>query len=236
MKVKSRLFLDIAIEVGQNFELPSEASHHIATVLRAKIGDIIGIFNGVNGEYAAEIKACKKKSVLVYIVAKIREHLPPEDITLFFAPLKKSPMEYLIQKGTELGCGFFQPIITERTIVRDINLERLNRIATEAAEQCHLTALPQIKPAISLLSVLEAQRPFLFCDEYGGGEPILRILKNHSVDSILIGPEGGFTQTEHDMIKSHQACHAVSLGPRIMRAETAAISALSATVLAKDIF
>ena len=235
MKIRARLFFPMQFEESDIIDLPAHIAHYVKNVMRGKTGQKIGIFNGQDGEYAADILDIQRKSVSIKVGAKIRMHLEPENITLLFAMIKKTPMEYIIQKGTELGCGVFQPIITEYTQSKDYNFERIQRIAIESAEQCHLTALPQINEPIALDEAIANYKHIIFCAEKGQASPIAKHFEScNDVDAILIGPEGGFSPDEHDMLQNTNHCHPVSLGPRIMRAETAATAALSAYLFHKE--
>ena len=231
MKIKTRIYVQMDFQIHQDILLPDDISHHLKNVLRAKIGDKIGIFNGTDGEYGADITHIHKKSVQIRLQDKIKPHLPPENITLLFAMIKKTPLEFMVQKCTELGIGHFQPVITDYTVVHDINIGRLQDIAVQAAEQCGLTALPTFYPPISLYDGLKNYSAVLFCDETGGNLSIKDAVNNVThIDSILIGPEGGFSPAEHLYLKQQPQCHGITLGKRILRAETAAIAA-SAWVL-----
>ena len=229
MKIKARLYCpDIQLTNNLCFSLGDKQAHYVRHVMRATQNDFFGIFDGINGEYACQIIECDKKNLVFKAIETIRPHLPPSNLALIFAVIKKTPLEFLIQKATELGAGILQPIITDRTVIRDINQERLESIATEASEQCGLTAVPVIFPIKSLADSLLPYEKIIFCDERGTGIPIKKLmLENAPVDAILIGPEGGFSTTEADFLYSQSNIVAVSLGSRIMRAETAALASLA---------
>lgn len=232
MKVKIRLYHVCDLSVGREIILSDKMAHYISSVMRSKIGDVIGVFNGFDGEYACHIISLQKKTVHLQVLEKIKPHLPPDNITLIFAVIKKTPLEYLLQKATELGAGRLQPMLTQRTVVREMNEERAKAIIIEAAEQCGLTALPDILPIRSFADIVPVQTHAIFCDETGQGENLFSYLSaGHKPQSIIIGPEGGFSAEEHSVMMGSKGCHGVDLGPRIMRAETAVLSALSACML-----
>jgi 16S rRNA (uracil1498-N3)-methyltransferase len=229
MKIKSRLYCpDVELVDNHYFTLVDKQAHYVRHVMRANDTDYFGIFNGKDGEYVCQITENTKKNLVFKIIKKIRNHLPPTDITLVFALIKKTPLEFLVQKATELGVGMLQPIITDRTIIRDTNIERLESIAIEAAEQCGLTAIPKIFAPKSLNESIKGYQNILFCDERGQGQAIKNMMHNtKKIDAIIIGPEGGFSPQEADFLYNQKNTLAVSLGKRIMRAETAAIASLS---------
>jgi 16S rRNA (uracil1498-N3)-methyltransferase len=230
VKIKARLFCPyISFDMETCFALEAKQAHYIRNVMRAKIGDYLGIFNGQQGEYAYQIIQLDKKHVIVKSYQKIKDPLIPDAISLVFSIIKKTPLEYLVQKSTELGIGKLQPVITDRTMFRDVNLDRLEIIAIEAAEQCGLTDIPKILPPQKLPDIMPQYQNIIFCDEKGGGVPIKQChsIDKQAIDAILIGPEGGFTQSEADFLYQQSNAHAVSLGNRIMRAETAAIASLA---------
>jgi len=231
IKIKTRLYCPYvpALDKGITFLLNPSQAHYIRSVMRCQIHDYIGIFNGLDGEYACQIMQLDKKNVTVQCVQKIRSHLPPTPITLIFALIKKTPLSYLVQKATELGVGVMQPIITQRTTMRDINTERLQAISIEAAEQCGLTAIPDILPPKKLPEIYFDYQHILFCDERGTGKPIKQAImeQKNPTDAFIIGPEGGFTASEAEFLYAQNNIQPISLGDRIMRAETAAIASLA---------
>lgn len=229
MKIKSRLYCPYTIlHDGQSFSLDEKQAHYVRHVMRANIGDYFGIFNGTDGEYACKIIDLDKKKILMKPISNIKPHLPPTHLALIFAVIKKNPLEFLVQKSTELGVGILQPIITEHTIIRDVNQERLTSITIEAAEQCGLTAIPIIKPLNYLSEVISKYNRIIFCDERPNEKPIRNCInQNEFADAILIGPEGGFSEQEANFLYQQKNVISVSLGNRIMRAETAAIASLA---------
>jgi 16S rRNA (uracil1498-N3)-methyltransferase len=238
MKIKARLYCpDIQLTENICFSLGDKQAHYVRHVMRAIHNDYFGIFDGINGEYACQIIECDKKNLVFKAIKQIRPHLPPTNMALIFAIIKKTPLEFLIQKATELGVGILQPIITDRTVIRDINQERLESIATEASEQCGLTAVPVILPPKSLSQSVSDYQKIIFCDERGTASPIKNLmLEDTTVDAIVIGPEGGFSDTEADFLYTQNNIVAVSLGRRIMRAETAALASLAIIQAIQDFY
>ncbi len=240
-----RLYIDAPLESGAATPLDGAKAHYLKNVLRRVEGDAVQLFNGRDGEFAAEIAELKKKGGVALIGEQTRVQEKEPDLTLLFAPVKRSAIATIIQKATEIGVSRLQPIITERTNAAKLNLERLQAIATEAAEQCGRLTVPLVEGPQKLSAVLKdwpPSRALMFCDEAGDDEneewggkegraaPVLEALK--SVDrkaeswAVLIGPEGGFTADERDMLRALEFVVPVTLGPRILRADTAAIAAL----------
>lgn len=196
--------------------------------MRLKAGDAVRLFDDVSGEWVAEVTAAGKRAVELRLGQKLREREAVPDLWLLFAPIKKGPIDWLVEKATELGIARLQPVITQRTIVDRVNLDRLRANTIEATEQCDRTALPDIAEPVKLTALLKGWdegRALLFADERGG-EPLVTLAKPGPA-AILIGPEGGFTEDERASIRAHPAARAITLGPRILRAETAAAAAIS---------
>lgn len=220
-----RLFVDQPLGDGQAVLLQDKAAHYLANVLRLGEGAELLLFDGQSGEWQASIEAAHKKKLVLRISARTR---PPEtlpELTLAFAPVKRAPLEWLVEKATELGVARLQPVITHRTVVERLNPERLLAIAIEAAEQCGRTRLPELLAPLKLDVLLSAPPgAILFADETGGAP--LASAARPGPATILIGPEGGFTPEERGRILEAGAA-GVGLGPRILRAETAALAAVS---------
>ena len=220
-----RLFVDQPLGEGQAILLQDKPAHYLANVLRLAEGAEVLLFDGQSGEWQATIEAAHKKKLVLRVTARTRpaEDLPP--LTLAFAPVKRAPLEWLVEKATELGVARLQPVITHRTVVERMNPERLLAIAIEAAEQCGRTRLPELLPPQKLDALLAAPSGrILFADETGG-QPLPQVAAPGPM-TILIGPEGGFTPEERDRILAAGAT-GVGLGPRILRAETAALAAVA---------
>ena len=186
------------------------------------------LFDGDGGEWLARIAEAGKKRMVLTVGRRSREAEAIPDLWLAFAPVKRSQTDWLIEKATELGAARLIPVTTQRTVVERVKLERLRAIAIEAAEQCGRTRLPQIDEPISLNQLLDGHeaRTLYFADETGG-EPIATAFKPGPA-MILTGPEGGFTDDERSAIRAAPDTVAISLGPRILRAETAALAAIAA--------
>jgi len=226
-----RLYVDEALVQGESLTLPKEQAHYLGTVLRKRADDELRIFNGRDGEWRAEIAAISKKSA--ELVAKEQLRLPKvcPDITLCFSLVRKHRTQFIIEKATELGVRTFQPVITARTQFPKLNFIKARLQAIEAAEQTERLDIPMIEPVQkldALLSNWHEARSLIFADEVGEALPALHALKSLPEPSaILIGPEGGFTPQERDILRGHNFVTPVSLGPRILRADTAALSLLT---------
>jgi len=220
-----RLFVDQPLAQGVNLLLRDKPAHYLANVLRLDQGAELLLFDGQSGEWKGVIRGVAKKQLVVEVLERTRlpEELPP--LTLAIAPVKRGPFEWMVEKATELGVARIQPVITRRTVVDRLNIDRLGAIAIEAAEQCGRTRLPLLLETITLDRLLNAPAGrLLFADETGGAA-MLSVLAAVET-TILIGPEGGFTPEERIAILGSGAI-GVGLGPRILRAETAAIAAAS---------
>lgn len=223
-----RLFVDMPLSEGLMLALDGTQANYLSNVMRLKAGDPVRLFDDRTGEWLAEVAESGKRSVMLHLTSKLREREAVPDIWLLFAPLKKDPLHYLVEKATELGVSRLQPVVTQRTIVDKPNPERLRAHMIEAAEQCDRVMLPELAPQAKLATILAdwpADRTLLFADE-SGGQPIADIQPGPA--AILIGPEGGFTDEERVRIRAHPQAIPISLGPRILRAETAAAAALAA--------
>ena len=218
-----RLFVDQPLGAGLNVTVDG---NYLAAVLRLGPGDQVKLFDDRSGEWLAEIAEAGKKRVSLTVGERLREREQVPDLWLLFAPIKRGRIDWLVEKATELGVRRLVPVVTRRTIVDRLNLERLRAHAVEAAEQCERTALPELAEPRKLDAVLgdwPEGRVLYFADE-GGGEPFVAA---PGPAAILIGPEGGFTEEERAAIRSLAFARPVSLGPRILRADTAALAAIS---------
>ncbi len=225
-----RLFVDQELREGASLTLDGAPANYLTAVLRLQPGTQVKLFDNRTGEWLAELGEAGKKRVVLVPVRHLRPLEPVPDLWLVFAPIKKGRIDWLVEKATELGAARLVPAITQRTIVDRLNLGRLRAHAVEAAEQCERTALPALAEPVKLAALLRdwpAGRALFFADETGG-EPLHAAAAAHrGPAAILIGPEGGFTPEEGAAIRAVADARAVSLGPRILRAETAAAAALA---------
>jgi len=226
-----RLYVTASLGEGTVITLEREQSHYLINVMRRTEGAPVDVFNGRDGEWRAYISAADKKATELSLDAQSRPQTETPDVWLLFAPLKKDRTDFVIEKATELGVSKILPVITEHTQTGRVNVERLSATALEAAEQSRRLSVPEIMDATALDMVLDnwsAERTLIFLDETGGGQPIARSLSG--IDrplAFLIGPEGGFSPAELDRLGKLPFSVAADLGPRILRAETAAVAALA---------
>ena len=230
-----RLFVPDYLNEGSVIRLTQEQSHYLINVMRVRLGNIIFLFNGKDGEWSAKLNCREKKQVIVKPISCQRKQFYEIELHLFFAPIKRTNIDFLVKKATELGVTELTPVFTEHTQTKRVNVDRLYSNAIEAAEQCRRLSVPVINEPISLqelLSTWSGTNRLLVADETGEGKYIVDVLELHQKTkkppcSLLIGPEGGFAFHELENFKKYDFIHKVSLGPRIMRSETAAIAGLS---------
>ena len=227
---KIRLFVDHTLGEAQSVPLNKDQAHYIFSVMRKSIGETILIFDGNNGEWEASIEEISKKSGVLFCIKQTKPQIMPPDLWLFFSPLKKVRTDFIVEKATELGVAKIIPVQTEHTNADRIKLTRLSAHAIEAAEQCGGTYIPKIEELQKINQVLEnfpPDRRLLFCDEkLQASEVNLKNLKKGKW-AILVGPEGGFSEIERNYLKGLKFTLSISLGPRILRADTAAVTAIS---------
>lgn len=224
-----RLFIDRSLGEATTITIDGAQAHYLANVMRLKTGDPVRLFDDRTGEWLARVTGTAKRSITLGLADNLRAREEVPDLWLLFAPIKKGPIDWLVEKATELGVSHLQPIVTRRTIVERLNLDRLRANMIEAAEQCDRTSLPRLGEPVKLPALLrdwDPARALLFADE-AGGMPIGGAARPGAA-AILIGPEGGFTPEEREMIRATAGAIGISLGPRILRAETAAAAAISA--------
>ena len=218
------------LAAGTFIELDRARAHYLLDVMRRKVGDQVRLFNAEDGEWSASIAEAGRKSCQLRVEEQLRKPVEETGPTLLFAPIKKSRLELLVEKATELGVGTLIPVRTKRTIVDKINAARLRAVTLEAAEQCERLSLPDIREIQTLETVLNdwpADHPLYVADETGGGQPLLQALKPDRPAAFLVGPEGGFDPAELERLSEHPAVVKVDLGPRILRAETAGMVVLT---------
>ena len=223
-----RLHVPGPLGQGVAIELDSGQANYLGNVMRLKEGDHALLFDGASGEWIARVAEARKKRMVLTVEERTREQESVPDLWLAFAPVKRAQTDWLVEKATELGIARLLPVTTRRTIVERVKLDRLEAIAIEAAEQCNRTTVPAISEPQALdrlLSADRAGRTLYFADE-AGGEPAANAFRPGPA-LILTGPEGGFTKDERAAIRSGPDSVAVSLGPRILRAETAALAAIT---------
>ncbi|MBA2770689.1 MAG: 16S rRNA (uracil(1498)-N(3))-methyltransferase [Sphingomonas sp.] len=222
-----RLFVREQLGERSRVELDGSQANYLGNVMRLGEGAELLLFDGSSGEWLARIAEAGKKRMALSVERRTREAETVPDVWLAFAPVKRAQTDWLVEKATELGAARLVPVITKRTVVERVKLERLAGIAIEAAEQCGRTRLPDIAEPVALARLLEVEGRTLYFADEAGGEPAAAAFKAGAA-TILTGPEGGFTDEERSAIRSAPGAVAISLGPRILRAETAALAALAA--------
>ncbi|WP_310496346.1 16S rRNA (uracil(1498)-N(3))-methyltransferase [Sandarakinorhabdus sp.] len=224
-----RLYVDLPMAQGAVLTLPAPQSHYLAQVMRRQLGDVVRMFNGRDGEWAARVTALAKKAISVSLEMQSQPQETTADLWLCAAPLKRGRIDWVAEKACELGVARLVPVVTRRTIVDRLNHDRLFAHMVEAAEQCGRTALPELAEPVALAALLRDWPPgrtLIFADETGGA-PMAHAMANASAPAaILIGPEGGFTPEERAAIRAVPGAMAISMGPRILRADTAAAVAV----------
>ena len=227
-----RLFVSGTLEPGATVAVSAEQSHFLANVMRLKSGNRLAVFNGVDGEWEASVDALGRRDGTLVVEARLRVQSRGPDLDLIVALVKRTRLETIVEKATELGARRLRPVITERTNADHTNIARLRSICVEAAEQCGRLDVPEILEPVKLKAVLDewdGGRRLMFCDEAGDSALATQALASAEREpwAILIGPEGGFSPPERTVIRAVPAAVPVSLGPRILRADTAAIAAMT---------
>jgi 16S rRNA (uracil1498-N3)-methyltransferase len=233
---KLRLFVEAPLAAGARISPSEGQAHYLLHVMRARGGERVALFNGVDGEWRARLAEVTRRNCALICEAQGQAQTEVPDLWLAFAPIKKTPADYVAQKATELGVRALQPVITRRTVARRVNLERMRANAIEAAEQSGRLGVPELREPVALDALLQswpAGRRLLFCDEGGDAAPIAAALEKERAGQgaaawgVLTGPEGGFDPQERAAIRACSFVLPVTLGPRIMRADTAALAALA---------
>ena len=240
-QASAKIRLHVAADLGSDLEvsLEREQAHYLFGVMRQAVGGKLLVFNGRDGEWLVEIMEAGKRAGRLLCREQTRAQSEPPDLWLCFAPIKKARTDFIAEKACEMGCRRILPVLTQNTNAERVNVERLQAHAVEAAEQCGLISIPQVAAPAKLdrmLSDWPASRQLMFCDErLAGGAPVHLGRDKHDLGctlhdapwAVLIGPEGGFTQGEATRLRNLPFAHPVSLGPRVLRADTAAVAALA---------
>lgn len=227
-----RLFVPDDLSPGNSVALSREQAHYLANVLRMAAGAQLLVFNGRDGEFSARLAEIARKSVTLAVEAQTRPQPPASDLLFAFAPIKAGRLDYMVQKAVEMGAGTIRPVITQHTQMQKVGTGRLRANALEAAEQCGVLSVPAVEEPVKLSKLLEgwpAERRLIFCDEDAGTDNPLPALNSITEKKlgILIGPEGGFSDEERRMLRALPYVTAIPLGPRILRADTAAVAAMA---------
>lgn len=223
-----RLFVPGPLSAGDPVTVEGNQAHYLAKVMRVAEGDAVVLCDDLTGEWAARVVSGGKRDVVLEAVEKLREREPVPDFWLCPALLKKDRFDLVLEKATELGIRAIRPVVTRRCVADKLNLERARTIVTEAAEQCARTALPEVHEPVKLDALLAdwpTGRALFFADELGGEPAAEAFAADSGPAALIIGPEGGFDDTERAAIRALPAARPISLGPRILRGETAAIAA-----------
>ena len=223
-----RLYVDHPLGVGQSVPLNREQSHYLFGVMRRGVGEVTELFNGIDGEWLARVVQAGKRNAILLCESQSKPMMLPPDLWLMFAPIKKARTDFIVEKATEMGAARIMPVQTDFTNSERIRQDRLQSHAVEAAEQCGGTYVPPVMELQKLSKLLDCwdDRHIMFCDETRLGQAIT-LSQQPGPWAILIGPEGGFSQAERKRLEVMPQVQGVSLGPRILRADTAAVAALA---------
>jgi 16S rRNA (uracil1498-N3)-methyltransferase len=240
-----RIYLEAPLAGGGEVSLTRDQANYLINVLRLGQGDAVLLFNGRDGEWRASLAGTGKRSLSASVGERLREQPQPRDLHFLFAPLKHARLDYLVQKAVEMGASRLQPVITRHTQVARLNLERMRANAIEAAQQCGVLSLPEIKEPVAFKTIAgnaDADRLLVFCDEdaevkdpvaaLAAARPTAQALLPAGATrpmalAVLIGPEGGFAEEEREALRQRPNVVRIALGPRILRADTAAVAALA---------
>jgi len=226
-----RLFVDAPLTADAAVVLTRDQANYLGNVLRLKAGDAVLLFNGRDGEWRASLAAAGKRALTAVVAERLREQPAASDLHFLFAPLKHARLDYLVQKAVEMGAARLQPVLTRFTQVARVNTERMRANVVEAAQQCGILTLPEVAEPISFESLMDgdAGRLLVFCDEDAPvKDPVAALAAvRPQAMAVLIGPEGGFAEAERERLLARPNVVQLSLGPRILRADTAAVAALA---------
>ena len=223
-----RLYVDHPLGLGQSVPLSREQSHYLFGVMRRGVGEVLELFNGRDGEWLARVVQAGKRNAILLCESKSKPMMLPPDLWMMFAPIKKARTDFIVEKATEMGAAQILPVQTDFTNSERIRQDRLQNHALEAAEQCGGTYVPPVMELQKLSKLLDGwdDRHIMFCDETRLGEAVA-LSQQAGPWAILIGPEGGFSPAERKRLEAMPQAQGVSLGPRILRADTAAVAALA---------
>jgi 16S rRNA (uracil1498-N3)-methyltransferase len=227
-----RLFVDAPLSQGLAVETNSEQFNYLANVLRLTEGSEILVFNGRDGEWRASLSFPTRKRILLTAIEGTRSQPAPCDLYYLFAPLKVGRLDYLVQKAVEMGAGLLQPVMTQHVQAKITNLDKLKANVVEAAEQCGILSIPEVTEPVKLFDLLDQwpeDRRIIYCDEGDAGQnplPLLSKIEEKKL-ALLVGPEGGFSGQERERLRGLDFVTAIPLGPRILRADTAAVAAMA---------
>lgn len=227
---KIRLYVDHPLGVGQSVPLTRDAANYLFAVMRLTVGDQVLLINGRDGEWLAQVAVANKRNAILTVTENTRPLQMPPDLWFMFAPIKKARTDFIVEKATEMGAARIIPVQTEYTNAPRLRQDRLQAHAVEAAEQCGGTYVPgvdDIQPLDEMIENWPAGRALMFCDETLCGQSVPLTKTERGPWGILIGPEGGFSEREREKLRSMPGATAISLGPRILRADTAAVVALT---------
>lgn len=234
-QTRQRLFLRARLAAGAVIDLDRTQTNYLVNVLRMEKGDALSVFNGLDGQWRAVLSERNRRTPTLAIDALEREQTERPDLYYLFAPLKQGRLDYMVQKAVEMGAGLLTPVLTQHTQIGRVNSERMEANAIEAAEQCGLLSIPQIDEPVALAQLIEAwpsvepSRRIVYCDEAAPDiDPVaaLRVL-NEGKFAVLVGPEGGFSEAERADLRERAFVTPIRLGPRILRADTAAVAAIA---------
>ena len=227
-----RLYIDHPLLDGGEVVLDKNQSNYLINVLRMSVGAELLVFNGKDGEWSAVLEGASKKAASLRVKEQVRPQPEASTLSYYFAPLKHARLDYMVQKAVEMGAGRLCPVFTDHTQVNRLNLERMRANAVEAAEQCGILSIPVVEEPTKLQPLIDGwsnDDVLVFCDESEEGDNAITLLKEVAGRNIgvLIGPEGGFNENERALLKAQNFVKTIPLGPRILRADTAAVAALA---------
>jgi len=227
-----RLFVPQAMQANGEVEPDPQQTHYLLNVMRMSAGTQLLVFNGVDGEWLASLVEVSRRKVRLALMTQVRPQPAPCDLVYCFAPLKQGRLDYMVQKAVEMGAGVLQPVLTQHTQMSNIGLDRIRANVIEAAEQCGILAIPEVREVVKLERLIwewETGRRLVFCDEGADTNnpvPALQGIVEQRI-GLLVGPEGGFSEEERLQLRGLPYVTPIPLGPRILRADTAAVAAMA---------